>query len=273
MNDFGNFLYSLRKGKGMTQQELADRLNVTNKAVSKWETGEAFPETAQLVPLSDIFGVTVDELLRGRRTHVVENDAPMSGTVAAENAAPMSEAVPAENTAPMSEAVPAENAAAADMAGGEKADLSQWRITRAALIVLAACAVVFALAYLIAACLSEEVARREVVVRASVCLLLMALAFAGSCAVGIFTTQKIYAAAETERKKPLARLRWTCAAGILVLMLGVCCFVFFQLYAMPEYYHNSALITGMIAGCVFVVGACCLIGSGVFGLFSSARKG
>ena len=50
----------------MTQQELADKLGVTNKAVSKWETGEAFPETAQLVPLSDIFGVTVDGLLRGK---------------------------------------------------------------------------------------------------------------------------------------------------------------------------------------------------------------
>ena len=49
----------------MTQQELADRLGVTNKAVSKWETGEAFPETAQLIPIADTFGVTVDELLRG----------------------------------------------------------------------------------------------------------------------------------------------------------------------------------------------------------------
>lgn len=66
MNEFGNRLYSLRKSKGMTQQELADRLGVTDKAVSKWETGEAFPETAQLVPLSDIFGVTVDDLLRGK---------------------------------------------------------------------------------------------------------------------------------------------------------------------------------------------------------------
>ena len=65
MNEFGNYLYSLRKSKGMTQQELADKLGVTNKAVSKWETGEAFPETSQLVPLSDIFGVTVDDLLRG----------------------------------------------------------------------------------------------------------------------------------------------------------------------------------------------------------------
>lgn len=66
MNEFGNYLYSLRKSKGMTQQELADMLGVTNKAISKWETGEAFPETAQLIPLSDIFGVTVDDLLRGR---------------------------------------------------------------------------------------------------------------------------------------------------------------------------------------------------------------
>ena len=68
MTAFGNFLYELRKEKGMTQQELAEKLNITNKAVSKWETGEAFPETAQLVPLADIFGVTVDELLRGKRS-------------------------------------------------------------------------------------------------------------------------------------------------------------------------------------------------------------
>ena len=67
MTAFGNFLYELRKERGLTQQELADRLHITNKAVSKWETGEAFPETAQLVPLATIFGVTVDELLRGER--------------------------------------------------------------------------------------------------------------------------------------------------------------------------------------------------------------
>ncbi len=67
MNEFGNFLSSLRKRKGMTQQELADKLGVTNKAISKWETGEAFPDTALLVPLADIFGITVDELLRGRQ--------------------------------------------------------------------------------------------------------------------------------------------------------------------------------------------------------------
>lgn len=84
MNEFGNYLYSLRKSSGMTQQELADRLGVTNKAVSKWETGEAFPETAQLVPLADIFGVTVDDLLRGkadvRRTSEQPGDEQKSGS-------------------------------------------------------------------------------------------------------------------------------------------------------------------------------------------------
>ena len=74
MNEFGNYLYSLRKSKGMTQQELADKLGVTNKAVSKWETGEAFPETSQLVPLSDIFGVTVDDLLRGNEEALRETN-------------------------------------------------------------------------------------------------------------------------------------------------------------------------------------------------------
>lgn len=67
MNEFGDFLYTLRKEKGMTQAELAQALGVTNKAVSKWETGEAMPETALLLPISRIFGVTVDELLAGRR--------------------------------------------------------------------------------------------------------------------------------------------------------------------------------------------------------------
>ena len=94
MTAFGNFLYELRKEKGMTQQELADQLHLTNKAVSKWETGEAFPETAQLVPLADIFGVTVDELLRGKRS--AEKSA---GEGSIDSAVPVSEqAVPAPET-------------------------------------------------------------------------------------------------------------------------------------------------------------------------------
>ena len=65
MNEFGNYLYTLRRAAGMTQQELAEKLGVTNRTISKWETGETFPETSQLIPLADLFHVTVDELLRG----------------------------------------------------------------------------------------------------------------------------------------------------------------------------------------------------------------
>ena len=81
MNEFSEFLYTLRKEKGLTQVQLADMLGVTNKAVSKWETSEAMPETAQLVPLAQILGVTVDELLRGERTSLNANVAQSVETV------------------------------------------------------------------------------------------------------------------------------------------------------------------------------------------------
>lgn len=67
MNEFGGFLFSLLKEKGMTQSELATTLGVTNKAVSKWETGDSMPETSLLIPIANVFGVTVDELLKGKR--------------------------------------------------------------------------------------------------------------------------------------------------------------------------------------------------------------
>lgn len=67
MAKFADLLYELRKEKNLTQSELAEKLGITNKAVSKWETGEAMPDTAQLLPLAEILGVSVDELLRGER--------------------------------------------------------------------------------------------------------------------------------------------------------------------------------------------------------------
>jgi transcriptional regulator with XRE-family HTH domain len=63
----GSFIASLRKEKGMTQKELADKLNVTNKAVSKWETGEGYPEITTVPELAEILGVNVSELLNGER--------------------------------------------------------------------------------------------------------------------------------------------------------------------------------------------------------------
>ena len=68
MNDFAEFLYKRRRELGLTQQNIADELGISNKAVSKWESGESFPETAQLVPLANILGCTVDELLRGKES-------------------------------------------------------------------------------------------------------------------------------------------------------------------------------------------------------------
>jgi len=64
---FGSFVAKLRKEKGLTQQELADKLYVSNKAVSKWERGISFPDVELLIPLSDALGVSVTELLEGRR--------------------------------------------------------------------------------------------------------------------------------------------------------------------------------------------------------------
>ena len=58
-------LHFLRKRDKITQEELADRLGVSRQAVSKWETGEAFPETDKLIMLCDMFNVSLDELVRG----------------------------------------------------------------------------------------------------------------------------------------------------------------------------------------------------------------
>lgn len=63
----GQFIKELRAEKGLTQQELAERLNCTNKAISRWETGSGSPDIDFLVPLAEILGVTVNELLAGEK--------------------------------------------------------------------------------------------------------------------------------------------------------------------------------------------------------------
>lgn len=62
----GRFIHQLRIEKGFTQQELADQLNVTNKAISKWECGRGCPDISLFEKLSDALGVSVIELLNGR---------------------------------------------------------------------------------------------------------------------------------------------------------------------------------------------------------------
>ena len=63
----GNFILKLRKENKMTQQELADKLFVTDKAVSKWENGRCIPDVSLFEPLCKIFNVSVSELLNGER--------------------------------------------------------------------------------------------------------------------------------------------------------------------------------------------------------------
>ena len=61
---FGSYIRSLRTQNGMTQAQLADRLCVTDKAVSKWERDLSYPDITLFPRLADLLGVTVDDLLR-----------------------------------------------------------------------------------------------------------------------------------------------------------------------------------------------------------------
>ena len=62
----GDIISTLRKEKGMTQKDLADMLNITDKAVSKWERNIAFQDTATLPKIAEIFGVSVEEFMNAK---------------------------------------------------------------------------------------------------------------------------------------------------------------------------------------------------------------
>lgn len=64
---FGAFVSALRKEKGYTQKELAEKLFISDKAISKWETAVSIPDTTLLIPLAELLGVTVTELLTCER--------------------------------------------------------------------------------------------------------------------------------------------------------------------------------------------------------------
>ncbi len=66
--EFGKYLLKLRKEKGWTQEELAEKIHVSNKTISKWETGAGLPDIHMLEPLADVLGVTVLELIKSKDT-------------------------------------------------------------------------------------------------------------------------------------------------------------------------------------------------------------
>lgn len=69
----GNFIATCRKEMGLTQVQLAEKLNITNRAVSKWETGKSIPDASIMLDLCQILGITVNELLSGERITTMEN--------------------------------------------------------------------------------------------------------------------------------------------------------------------------------------------------------
>lgn len=92
MNDFafGNFIYEQRSKAGLTQNEMAAKLGVTNKAVSKWENGKSKPTTNALRKMAVLFGISVDELLKIREgdkqmeiTKIVLTGGPCAGKTTA----------------------------------------------------------------------------------------------------------------------------------------------------------------------------------------------
>ena len=68
----GLFMQELRKEKGITQKELAEALHVSNKTISRWETGKGYPEVSLMKSISDYFEITVTELLSGCRLSTAE---------------------------------------------------------------------------------------------------------------------------------------------------------------------------------------------------------
>lgn len=79
--ELGQFIAAIRKEKQITQAELAKRLNVTDKAVSRWERGLGFPDINTLEPLADALGVTLTELMTCKRQAADEEHGEGAETV------------------------------------------------------------------------------------------------------------------------------------------------------------------------------------------------
>ena len=68
----GRFIAECRKNKNLTQAQLAEKLNITDRAVSKWETGRAMPDSSIMLALCDVLSITVNDLLCGEKI-IMEN--------------------------------------------------------------------------------------------------------------------------------------------------------------------------------------------------------
>ena len=66
--NIGEKLFELRKSKNLSQEDVADKLNVTRQTVSKWETNQSTPDFDKIVPLCELFEITTEELLTGKKS-------------------------------------------------------------------------------------------------------------------------------------------------------------------------------------------------------------
>jgi len=67
LTQIGKFIAELRKERGFTQEQLGDKIGVTNKTVSRWETGTYLPPADALLMISELFDVSINEILSGKR--------------------------------------------------------------------------------------------------------------------------------------------------------------------------------------------------------------
>ena len=72
--DLGKKLFELRKSKNLSQEDVADKLNVTRQTVSKWETNQSTPDFDKIVPLCDLYGISTDDLLKDKVKKEKEKD-------------------------------------------------------------------------------------------------------------------------------------------------------------------------------------------------------
>ena len=70
----GRFIAECRKKNNMTQMQLAERLNITDRAVSKWETGKSMPDASIMLALCDMLNISVNELLSGEKISMENNN-------------------------------------------------------------------------------------------------------------------------------------------------------------------------------------------------------
>jgi len=89
----GGFIATLRKANGMTQRELAEKLNVSDKTISRWERDEGTPDLSMIPVIAEIFEVTCDELLRGERKSPAERLMEVKQQTEQEHRMPEGEAV------------------------------------------------------------------------------------------------------------------------------------------------------------------------------------